>query len=63
MLASADTALNLSILKRRLLHLHRILFLCLIRLPVDLWLENNVLSNARGVCLWAGWLSLFLAEL
>lgn len=62
MFSSTNTALDLGVLERRLLHLHRILLLCLIRLPVDLWLEDDILGDAGGIRLWAGWLALLITE-
>ena len=62
MVALANTTLDLCVLEFGLL-LRLIALVLGACFPVRYWPENDVLSHGDGICLWAGWLALFLTKL
>ena len=63
MLATANSALDLGVLQRRcLLLLDGVLLLLLVRLPVGARSEDDVLTDAGGICLWSAGFALLLAK-
>ena len=62
MVALANTTLDLCVLEFGLL-LRLVALVLVAGFPVRYWPEYNVLSHGDRICLWAGWLALFLTKL